>query len=136
MERDDGRQALDVEFVQRPAGACQRLLAVGAVHDQLGQHRVELAADHRAGFDAGVQPDTGPSGDVIAGDRTGRGQETTSGVLAVDPELDGMSARRRVLGEVELVAVGDLELLQHQVDACGFLGDRMFDLKTGVDLQE
>ena len=47
-----------------------------------------------------------------------------------------MPARRRVLGEVQLVAVGDLELLQHQVDARGLLGDRVLDLQAGVDLQE
>ena len=41
-----------------------------------------------------------------------------------------------ILGDVELVAVGDLELLQHQVDTRGFLGDRVLDLKPGVDLQE
>lgn len=33
-------------------------------------------------------------------------------------------------------AVGDLELLQHQVDAGGLLGDRVLDLQARVDLQE
>ena len=37
---------------------------------------------------------------------------------------------------VQLLAVGDLELLQHQVDARGLLGDRVLDLKARVDLQE
>ena len=75
-------------------------------------------------------------GDVVLGDRAGRRQEAASGVLAVDPELDGVSARGRVLGDVQRLAVGDLELLQHQVDARGLLGDRVLDLKTGVDLEE
>ena len=92
VERDDGGQAFDVELVQRPARARQRLLAGGAVHDQLGQHRVELAADHRTGLDTGVQPDAGPGGDVIPGDRAGRGQKAAAGVLAVDPEFDGVPA--------------------------------------------
>lgn len=35
VERDDGGQTLDVELVQGAAGAGQRLLPVGAVHDQL-----------------------------------------------------------------------------------------------------
>ncbi len=47
-----------------------------------------------------------------------------------------MSARGGVFGDVQRLAVGDLELLQHQVDARGFLGDRVLDLKPGVDLQE
>src|SRR6202158_3501520 len=66
----------------------------------------------------------------------GRGQEATTGVLAVDAELDGMATRRRVLGELELLAVGDPELLAHQVDARGLLGDRVLDLQPRVDLQE
>jgi hypothetical protein len=39
-----------------------------------------------------------------------------------------MSARRRVLGDVQRLAVGDLELLAHQVDACGLLGHRVLHL--------
>ncbi len=47
-----------------------------------------------------------------------------------------MPARRRVLGDVEGLAVGDAELLADQVDARGLLGHRMLHLKTGVDLEE
>ncbi len=110
--------------------------AVGAVHDQLGQHRVELAADHRAGLDTGVQPHAGAGRRVELGHRAGGGQEAAAGVLAVDPELEGVAARRGILGQVQLLAVGDAELLAHQVDARGLLGDRVLDLQTGVDLEE
>ena len=41
-----------------------------------------------------------------------------------------------VLGDVRLVAVGDTELLQHEVDARGLLGDRMLDLQAGIHLKE
>ena len=37
---------------------------------------------------------------------------------------------------IELFAVGDAELLAHQVDAGGLLGDGMLHLQAGVDLQE
>ncbi len=47
-----------------------------------------------------------------------------------------MAARGRVLGELELFAVGDAELLTHEVDAGGLLGDRVLDLQAGVDLEE
>ena len=124
------------ELGQRAAGAGQRLLAGGAGDDQLGQHRVELAADHRAGLDAGVQPHAGAGRRLELGDGAGRGQEAAAGVLAVDAELDRVAARRRVLGDVQGLAVGDLELLQHQVDARGLLGDRVLDLQAGVDLEE
>ena len=78
----------------------------------------------------------GPGRRLELGDRAGRGQEAAAGVLAVDPELEGVPARRRVLGDVERLAVGDPELLQHQVDARGLLGDRVLDLQAGVDLEE
>ncbi len=47
-----------------------------------------------------------------------------------------MAARRRVLGDVEGIAVGDAELLADQVDARGLLGDRVLHLKARVDLEE
>ena len=136
VERDDSGQALDDEFVQRAPRAGQRLLAGGAGDDQLGQHRVELAADHRAGLHAGVQPHAGAGRDVVAGDGSGGGQEPAAGVLAIDAELDRVPARGRVLGDGQRLAVGDLELLQHQVDAGGLLGDGVLDLQAGVDLEE
>ncbi len=125
-----------MELVQRAPGPGQRLLAGGAVHDQLGQHRVELAADHRAGLHPGVQPHPGAAGRHELGHRTRGRQEAAAGVLAVDPELDRVPARGGVLGDVQGLAVGDLELLQHQVDAGGLLGDRVLDLQSGVDLEE
>ena len=45
-------------------------------------------------------------------------------------------ARRRGVGVAERLAVGDAELLAHQVDAGDLLGDRVLDLQAGVDLEE
>ena len=78
----------------------------------------------------------GPLRRLELGHRAGRGQEAAAGVLAVDAELDGVAARRRILGDVERLAVGDPELLPHQVDARGLLGDGVLDLQAGVDLEE
>ncbi len=66
----------------------------------------------------------------------GCGQEAPARVLAVDAELDRVPAGGRILGEAQLVALGDAELLADQVDAAGLLGDRMLDLQAGVDLEE
>ena len=46
-----------------------------------------------------------------------------------------MAAQRRVV-VAERLAVGDAELLAHQVDAGDLLGDRVLDLQAGVDLEE
>src|SRR5699024_5901384 len=47
-----------------------------------------------------------------------------------------VTARGGVLGELEHLALGDLELLENQVDPGGLLGDRVLDLQAGVDLEE
>ena len=88
VERDDRRQTFDMEFVQSAAGPLDGLHTVGAGDDQLGQHRVELTADHRAGLHAGVQPHAGAAGGVVAVHRPRCRQEAAAGVLTVDPELD------------------------------------------------
>ena len=68
-------------------------------------------------------------------DRAGGRQEVAARVLAVDPELEGVPAHRRV-GVPQLLPVGDPEHLPHQVDAGDLLGHRVFHLESGVDLQE
>ena len=110
--------------------------AVGAGHDQLRQQRVELAADDRAGLDAGVDADPGPRRVGDRGHGARRGQEVAAGVLAVDPELDGVPPRLRVLQHVEHLALGDAELLAHQVQPRGLLGHRVLHLQPGVHLEE
>ena len=77
----------------------------------------------------------GPCGTIMRRDRAGRRQEAAAGVLAVDAELDGVRVRLGV-GVVERLAVGDAELLAHEVDAGDLLGDRVLDLEAGVDLEE
>src|SRR5690606_30559451 len=104
--------------------------------DQLGQHGVELAADHAALDHAGVDAHTGARGLAVDVDRAGGGQEAATGVLAVDAELEGVAARGRILGDLQRLAVGDAELGAHQVDARGLLGDRVLDLQAGVHLEE
>jgi hypothetical protein len=67
---------------------------------------------------------------------TGGGHEVAPGVLGVDPELDAVAARSRILGDLQREPVGDAELLADQVDAGGLLADRVLHLQPGVDLQE
>ncbi|OMI33961.1 choline dehydrogenase [Streptomyces sparsogenes DSM 40356] len=135
VEGDRGRHALDLELRQRPRRALEGLGAGGAGDDELGQQGVPRRADHAAGLHAGVQAHPRAGGGCEGGDGAGGGEEVAAGVLAVDAELDGVSAHGRVV-VAEGLAVGDAEHLPDQVDAGDFLGDRVLDLEAGVDLQE
>ncbi len=136
VERQRGGHAVDDELVQGAAGPGQRLGAGLAGDDQLGQQRVERAADDRVALDAGVDAHAGAGRLAVGRDRAGRGQEVAARVLAVDAELERVPARGRVVGEAQRLALGDAELLADEVDAAGLLGDRVLDLQPGVDLEE
>ncbi len=97
VERDDGGQTVDLELGERACRALQRLLAVLAGDDQLGEHRVELAADDVALDDTGVDAHAGAGRLAVDGDGAGGGHEAAAGVLAVDAELEGVAARSRDL---------------------------------------
>ena len=130
------RPELDDEFVEGATGPLQGLLAGGARDDQLGEHRVERAGDLAAGLDPGVPAHAGAVRHLQALHRAGRGHEVAAGVLGVDAELDAVPARLGVLGDLQLLAGGDAELLADQVDAGRLLADRVLHLQAGVDLEE
>ena len=77
----------------------------------------------------------GPDGGFHTVRTPGPGRNAATRVLAVDAELEGVPAQRRVV-EAERLAVGDAELLADQVDARDLLGHRVLDLQAGVDLEE
>ena len=136
VERDDRRHAVDHELRQRAPRALQRLRAVAAGHDQLGDQGVEGAGDGLAGVVAAVEPDAraarrAPSADSVPG--AGMKLRPASSAL-----MRNSIEWPRDLGVVvaELLAGGDAEHLAHQVDAGDLLGDRVLDLQPGVDLEE
>ena len=135
MERDHRRHALDHELVERAPGALERLGAVAAGDDQLGDEGVERAGDGLAGLVAAVEADAGAAGRMPGRQRAGRGHEVAAAVLGVDPELDRVAADLRVVVP-ELLAGGDAEHLADQVDAGDLLGHAVLDLEAGVDLEE
>ena len=128
MERDDGGEAGDDVLAERAAGTLDGLLAGGAGDDQFRQHGVELAADDGAGAHTGI--DTHARARRLGvGDHGARGRhEVGGGVLAVDAEFDGVAVRGGVFVDKQGLAAGDAELLAHQIDAGGFLGDGVLDL--------
>ena len=116
----------------------RRLGAGGSVGDDLGQHRVEVDADHRAGLDTGVPP----HGRRRRRARTRRACPWRAGTRPPGPRRRGAPRWRAPvqpdvgLAVAERLARGDAELLAHQVDAGDRLGDRVLDLEPGVHLEE
>ncbi|KPC71423.1 hypothetical protein ADL26_15465, partial [Thermoactinomyces vulgaris] len=109
VERQHGGEAFDLHLRERPAGAAQGLFAGRGGDDDLGEQGVEVPVDDGALFDAGVDADAGAGREAQLGDGAGGGQEAAAGVFAVDAELDGVAARRGVLGERDGFAGGDAE---------------------------
>ena len=68
--------------------------------------------------------------------RPGRGHEGER-VLRVDAAFDGVAGDRDVaLLELETAAVGDADLLAHEIEAGDQFGHRMLDLQPRVHLDE
>lgn len=118
-----------------PAQPAQRFLAVTAVGDDLGDHRVEVGGNGVALADAGVDADARPGRQVQPRDAARGGREVAVGVFGVEPGLDGVPALgRRVT--FEPAAGGHQQLRPNEIEPGGVLGDRVFDLQAGVDLEE
>jgi hypothetical protein len=113
------------------------VLAVGAVDDQLRDHRVVQRRDLGAGDHPGVDADAGPGRLAVAGDPARRRQEALRNVLGVDPALDRVAAQPHlVLRHGEWLAGGDPDLLADEVDPRHLLGDGVLDLDARVHLHE
>ena len=137
MEAEQRRRAADLELVERAQHPHPGVLAVDAVDDQLGDHRVVETADLGAGHDARVDADTGAGRLAVGRDPAGRGQEAARHVLGVDPALDRVPAQEHVLlPDRERLAGRDQHLLADEVDARHLLGDRVLDLDPRVHLHE
>ena len=122
-------------LAHRPPQPRQRLVAVGPVRDDLGDHRVEVGGDGVALGHPGVDPDARPGRQLEVDDAArGRG-EVAVGVLGVEAGLHGVAELLRALA-LEPAAGGDVQLQAHEVGAGDDLGDRVLDLQPGVDLEE
>ena len=132
-----GDAALDDHggLAQGPAQPGERLVAVAAVGDDLGDHRVEVGRNGVALAHPGVNPDARARGQQQARDTAGGGGEVAVRVLGVEPGLDGVPGLR---GQrpFQPAARGDVQLQPDQVGAGGDLGDRVLDLEPRVHLEE
>ncbi len=122
---------------QRGPQPAQRARPVGAVGDDLGEHRVVAAADLHALGQTGVRAQPVALHLVEREHRAAGRQEVAGRVLGADPRLDGVPGEGDVLlGEGEMLAGRDPQLPLHQVETGDELGDRVLDLEAGVHLHE
>ncbi len=126
-----------------------RVGAVAAVHDQLGDHRVVVHRDLAALVDAGVDAHAAAARASAAGrlhrlrrrlvahQPAGGRQEVAERVLGVDAALDRPAvALHVVLRERQLLAGGHADHQLDQVEPGDALGDRVLHLQPGVHLEE
>ncbi len=127
--QDDGGLA------QRDPQPGERLRAVPAPGDDLGDHRVVLRRDDVALAEPGVDPHPRAGGQAHQLDAArGRG-EALLGVLGVQPRLHRVTGGHRRI-PLEATAVGHVQLQLHEVETGGLLGDGVLDLQPGVHLEE
>ena len=93
---------------------------------------------------APVEPDAEPGGATIGRNPSVIGHEVVFRVFGGDAALQRMAVQpdfllrgnAGALGVTDARSLGDEELGAHDVDASDLLGHRVFDLDTGVDLDE
>ncbi len=109
-----GGTALDDHggLAHRAAQPGERLVAVAAVGDDLGDHRVEVGGDGVALAHAGVDADAWARGQQQPRDVAGGGGEVAIRVLGVEPRLHGVPGLDR-LRALESAACGDVQLQPH-----------------------
>ena len=121
-----------------------RLVAVAAVCDDLGQHRVVIAPDYHALEHRGIDTDAAVFGRLTRHgrlferhDRAAGRQESPRRILRIHSRLDRVPRQDDVgLGERELLTARNPDLLLDEVDSGDELGDRMLDLQPCVHLHE
>ena len=110
---------------------------MGAWTISLPSERVVVGGHGVTDLDVRVPANAGAAGHAQRGDPPGRRAKIVVGIFGIDPALDRMPADDDVLlAERQGLAGGDPDLLLDQVDAGDHLGDGVFDLDPGVDLDE
>src|SRR5690606_39794975 len=104
------------------------ILAGGAGYDELGHQGIEAARNGGAGRHACIESNTRPAWGVEVANVPGCGQETSARVLGINAELQAMAARYGRLCDGKRQAVGNAQLFDDQVDACGLFRNRVLDL--------
>ena len=123
--------------LQRRDKPTARLLAIGAMGDDLGEQRVVVRRHGRTLLDARVDPDPLPFREAPGREPPGRGREIGRRVFGVEPGFDGVSADRDVLlREGQGAALRDMKLQADEIDSRHGLGHRVLDLDPRVHFEE
>ena len=132
-----GAHAENRQFLQRGEGPRRRLAPIGAVDDQLREHRIEIAGDLLAGFERVFEPDEGRLGNAEIMDLAGFGHEIAVGIFGADTAFNGVPAQNNlILRERQSEPGGDVELGADEIAADDHLGHRMLDLQSGIHFKE
>ena len=137
QERDVGVDAEQHRLGERGVEPRERLRAVGAVRDDLRDHRVVVGRDDAAGLDRGsrcARPSRRPPD--AARRRSPAGSRARGSRRRRAPRSRGRSSADVVLRERERLARGDAQLLLDEVEPGDELGDRVLDLQPRVHLDE
>ena len=106
------------------------------MHDQFADQTVVIGRNGIPLIKRAVHAHPKPAWRVVLCHRA-RAWRECGHAFRVDPALDGMSRYDQiVLGERHRFTRSNTDLLLNQVNAEDFLGNRMFDLKPGVHLDE
>ena len=138
-EIEIGRDPGDADMAKPPGQTPQRIAAVAAMGDQLGDHRVVLGGD-RPGHLVDARIDAqrlGRRAEIDIGNPARRRQETARRVFGIEARLDRMAVDRKLALRLrQRLARRDAELPFDQIGPGDLLGHRMLDLKPRVHLHE
>jgi len=108
-----------------------------AVGDDFRHHRIVERGDFIPGLDTRVDANALTRGLIKEFDITRAGQETSSGIFSIEPDLDCEAEELNIfLLRWKRLAPCNTNLPLNKVVACDHLGHWMLNLKTRIHLQE
>ena len=128
--------AFDHEFVKGSSHACDGLLTVSPMGDDLGDHRIIEGDDHHIRFHCRVDAHAESAWRAVFGDHPWRRRELFR-IFGIDAAFEAVSNKLDVLLlEREGLTVGEPDLFLNEIDAGHHFGDRMLYLDTSIHLHE
>src|SRR5713226_5779609 len=135
-QRQRGLDAIDHELVDRPPQPHQAFATRLAMHDELAEQRIVIRRDHIALIGSRIDPHAHAAGRMVMHDLA-RGGAERHWILSIDAAFDRVTVELHVaLCNRQLIAVGDADLLQNEIDVGDHLGHGMLNLNAGVHLDE